>query len=143
MKAICLNRKAKYDYHILDTLECGIVLIGTEVKSLLQGKVSIEEAYATIENDEVWLINSDIQEYENARRENHKPKRQRKLLLHRDEIKKFAEKGTSKGFTLIPLSMYFANKKVKVELAVCQGKKKYDKRQAEKEKTAHKEIKAY
>lgn len=140
MKVICLNRRAKYDYHILDTLECGIVLIGTEVKSLLIGNVSIEEAYATIENGEVWLINSDIQEYEYGNRENHKPKRQRKLLLHRNEIRKFAEKGMSKGFTLIPISLYFSNKKIKVELAVCQGKKKYDKRQTEKEKEAKKQM---
>ena len=140
MKVICLNRRAKYDYHILDTLECGIVLSGTEVKSLLIGNVSIEEAYATIENGEVWLINSDIQQYEYGNRENHKPKRQRKLLLHRNEIRKFAEKGMSKGFTLIPISLYFSNKKIKVELAVCQGKKKYDKRQTEKEKEAKKQM---
>lgn len=141
MKLICKNRRATHEYHIYETLECGIVLVGTEVKSLCKGLVSLDEAYATIQNGEIWLINSDIQEYDMERQVKHKPKRERKLLLHKREIEKFAEKNSAKGFTLIPLQMYFKDSKVKVELAICKGKKLYDKRSAEKAKEAKKEMK--
>src|SRR5262245_66446805 len=101
------NRRALHEYHILDTLECGIVLTGTEVKSLRDGSCSLEDAYAKLEDGEVWLIGSDIPEYAMGNRLNHKPKRPRKLLLHRREIEKFAGKATQKGFTLVPLKIYF------------------------------------
>src|SRR5206468_303162 len=112
---ICRNRRAYHEYEILDTLECGLVLSGTEVKSLREHAGSLEDAYARIEDGEVWLVNSDIPEYTMGNRLNHKPKRRRKLLMHRREIAKFAAKASQKGFTLIPLRMYFRKGLVKVE----------------------------
>jgi SsrA-binding protein len=137
---ICRNRRAYHEYEILDTLECGLVLTGTEVKSLREHAGSLEDAYARIEDGEVWLINSDIPEYTMGNRLNHKPKRRRKLLLHRREIGKFAGKASQKGFTLIPLRMYFRKGLVKVELAVARGKAQHDKRQAKKKSEAQREI---
>src|SRR5260221_9673829 len=102
IRVICRNRRATHDYAILDTLECGLVLTGTEVKSLRDGHASLEDAYAKIEGGEVWLIGSDIPEYAMGNRMNHKPKRARKLLLHRREILKFAGKASQKGLTLVP-----------------------------------------
>ena len=107
VKPIARNKRAFHDYHVLDTLECGIVLTGTEVKSLRERSASLEDAYAKIDNGEVWLLGSDIPEYSMGNRMNHKPKRPRKLLLHRREINKFAGKATQRGFTLVPLKMYF------------------------------------
>lgn len=140
IKDICRNRRAFHEYEVLDRLECGVVLTGTEVKSLRDGQSSLEEAYAKIESDEVWLIGSDIPEYAMGNRMNHKPKRPRKLLLHRREIGRFAGKASQKGFTLVPLRMYFKNGKAKVELAVCRGKETHDKREALKKKDAEREI---
>jgi SsrA-binding protein len=130
---IALNRKAHYNFHIFEILECGIVLVGSEIKSIKNHKVSIEEAYAKVTNGEVWLINSDIAEYKQARF-NHAPKRPRKLLLHKIEIKKFAGKAMEKGFTLIPLKLYFVKNKAKVLLGVCKGKKQYDHRESIKKR---------
>ena len=107
IQIICRNKRATYEYNIFDTLECGIVLTGTEVKSLRESSVSLEDAYARIGDDEVWLIGSDIPEYSMGNRFNHKPKRPRKLLLHRREIAKFAGKASQQGFTLIPLRLVF------------------------------------
>lgn len=126
---ICTNRKAKREFEILDQLECGIELQGSEVKSIRAGNVSINEAYGRVENGQVWLVNLDIGEYSYANTMNHEPKRKRKLLLHRREIRKFAEASSDKGLTLIPLSMYFTRGLVKVKLAVGRGRKVYDKRQ--------------
>jgi SsrA-binding protein len=140
IKIICRNRRAFHEYFIEDTLECGIVLTGTEVKSLREGKGGIEDAYAKLEDGEVWLIGSDIPEYSMGNRLNHKPKRPRKLLMHRREIAKFAGKASQRGFTLVPLKMYFKNGRAKVELAVARGKQLYDKRQAAKKADAQKEI---
>lgn len=140
IKIICRNRRAFHDYAIEDTLECGIVLTGTEVKSLREGAGGLEDAYAKIEDDEVWLIGSDIPEYSMGNRMNHKPKRARKLLLHRREIAKFAGKASQRGFTLVPLKMYFKDGRAKVELAVARGKQLFDKRQAAKKSDAQKEI---
>jgi SsrA-binding protein len=140
IKDICRNRRAFHDYEVLDRLECGVVLTGTEVKSLRDGQSSLEESYARIESDEVWLIGSDIPEYAMGNRMNHKPKRPRKLLLHRREINRFAGKASQKGFTLVPLRMYFKNGKAKVELAVCRGKETHDKRESLKKKDAEREI---
>src|SRR6266446_3258731 len=141
IEVICRNRRARHDYHVFDTLECGIVLTGTEVKSLREGQSSLEDAYAKIEDGEVWLIGSDIPEYSMAHRMNHKPKRPRKLLLHRREIAKFAGKASERGFTLVPLRLYFKKGVAKVEIAVARGKKLFDKREAKKKADAQREIK--
>jgi SsrA-binding protein len=140
VKLISRNRRASHDYEILDTLECGIVLVGTEVKSLRESACNLEEAYARLDAGEVWLIGTDIPEYSKGNRLNHKPRRPRKLLLHRREIERFAGKASQRGFTLVPLRMYFRDGKAKVELAVCKGKQKYDKRQDLKKADAQKEI---
>jgi SsrA-binding protein len=140
VKIICRNRRAFHEYLIEDTLECGIVLTGTEVKSLREGAGGLEDAYAKIDDGEVWLIGSDIPEYSMGNRMNHKPKRPRKLLMHRREIAKFAGKASQRGFTLVPLKMYFKNGRAKVELAVGRGKQLHDKRQAAKKADAQKEI---
>lgn len=140
-KIICRNRRAFHDYDILDRLECGLVLTGTEVKSLRQGKASLEDAYARLEDGELWLLGADIPEYAQGTHANHHPKRPRKLLLHRDEINKFAGKATQRGYTLVPLRLYFRGGKAKVELAVAKGKKLHDKRETLKESEAAREIK--
>jgi len=140
IKQICRNKRAFHDYIIGDRLECGIVLTGTEVKSLREGRSSLEDAYAKIDDGEVWLIGSDIPEYSMAHRMNHKPKRPRKLLLHRREIVKFAGKASERGFTLVPLRMYFKSGLAKVELAIARGKQQHDKRQSLKKADAQKEI---
>lgn len=137
---ICRNRRAFYEYEVFDTLECGLVLTGTEVKSLRAGAGSLEDAYAKLEDGEVWLINCDIPEYTMAHRFNHRPKRPRKLLLHRREMEKFAGKATQRGFTLVPLKMYFKRGLAKVELAVARGKQQHDKRQDQKKVEAQKTI---
>ena len=140
IKDVCRNRRALHEYDILDRLECGLVLTGTEVKSLREGQASLEDAYAKIEGGEVWLIGSDIPEYAMGNRMNHKPKRTRKLLLHRREIARFAGKASQRGFTLVPVRMYFKNGRAKVELAVAKGKQLHDKRQSLKKKDADREI---
>jgi SsrA-binding protein len=140
VKDICRNRRAFHEYEVLDRLECGMVLTGTEVKSLRDGHVILEDAYARIDGSEVWLIGCDIPEYAMGNRMNHKPKRPRKLLMHRREIGRFAGKASQKGFTLVPLRLYFRNGRAKVELAVCRGKQLHDKRQAQKKADAQKEI---
>ena len=140
IKDICRNRRAFHEYEVLDRLECGLVLTGTEVKSLRDGHASLEDAYARVEGDEVWLIGSDIPEYAMGNRMNHKPKRPRKLLLHRREIEKFAGKASQRGFTLVPLSLYFKQGRAKVELAVARGKQLHDKRQDQKKAEAQREI---
>jgi SsrA-binding protein len=128
------NRKAFHDYHILDRWEAGIALVGSEVKSLRAGKANLQDAYARIEGGEVYLINAHISLYDPASRANHDPRRNRKLLLHKREIRRLIGKVVEKGLTLIPLSIYFKNGKVKVEIALATGKRKYDKRAAIKEK---------
>ncbi|MCC6421439.1 MAG: SsrA-binding protein SmpB [Gemmataceae bacterium] len=140
IQPICRNRRATHDYEIVDSLECGIVLTGTEVKSLREGSASLEDAYAKIDGGELWLIGSDIPEYTMGNRMNHKPKRPRKLLLHRREIAKFAGKASQRGLTLVPLKMYFKDGRAKVELAVAQGKAKHDKRESLKKAEADREM---
>lgn len=140
IQLICRNKRAFHEYEIFDTLECGLVLTGTEVKSLRAGAGSLEDAYAKIEDGEVWLINSDIPEYAMAHRFNHKPKRPRKLLMHRREVGKFAGKASQRGFTLVPLKMYFKEGLAKVELAVARGKQQYDKRQDQKKAEAERAM---
>jgi SsrA-binding protein len=140
IKLICRNKRAFHEYNLFERLECGIVLTGTEVKSLREGSSSLEDAYAKVEKGEVWLLGSDIPEYSMAHRLNHKPKRPRKLLLHRREIAKFAGKASERGFTLVPLRLYFKQGRAKVELAVARGKQLHDKRQALKTADAKRDI---
>ena len=129
-KNITVNRKARHEYAILQTYEAGIALQGTEVKALRQGKANLVDSYATIKENEVWLVSAHISPYEQGNIYNHEPTRTRKLLLNRSEIRKLIGKTKEKGLTLIPLRLYFKNGKVKVELALAKGKKVYDKREA-------------
>ena len=140
IKIITRNKRAFHEYEIHDTLECGLVRTGTEVKSLREGSGSLEDAYAKIDDGEVWLIGCDIPEYAMGNRMNHKPKRPRKLLLHRREIGKFAGKASERGFTLVPLKLYFKEGRAKVELAVARGKQLHDKRESKKKADAQREI---
>ena len=139
-RLIAQNRKARHHYEVVDTLECGIMLVGSEVKSLRAGQVSLEEAYGRMDRGEVWLVGCDIQEYKNANQLNHEPKRRRKLLLHRREILKFANQAYEKNFTLVPLKMYFKEGRAKVLLGVCKGKKQFDKRESIKKSDMQRDI---
>ena len=127
---IAANRKARFEYEIVDTTEAGIALLGPEVKALRAGKASLSDAYAEIRRGEVFLVNLHIGAYEQAGRENAPPRRARKLLLHRAEIRRLQGKVAERGFTLIPLQLYFKDGRAKVELALARGKRRYDKRQA-------------
>ena len=129
-KIVVRNRKASHDYFILDRYEAGIVLKGTEVKSLRQGNANLQDGYAVVKDGEVWLIGLHISPFEKGNINNHDPKRDRKLLLHRQEIRRMFGKLSQKGLTLVPLRIYFNKKVAKVELAVARGKKDYDKREA-------------
>jgi SsrA-binding protein len=124
----------------LDTLECGIALVGSEVKSLREGKVSIEEAYARVRAGEVWLVGCDIPEYAQANQFNHPPRRPRKLLLHRREIERFAGRAYEKGLTMVPLKMYFKGGRAKLLLGLCRGKQLHDKRQAMKQAEVRRDL---
>ncbi|QUQ68909.1 SsrA-binding protein SmpB [Kutzneria sp. CA-103260] len=139
-KAIATNRKARHDYSIVDTYECGVVLMGTEVKSLRAGRASLVDAFATVDDGEVWLRGLHITEYEMGTWTNHEPRRNRKLLLHKAEILKLIGKTKESGLSLVPLSMYFKDGKVKVELALAKGKKTWDKRQALAKRDAERET---
>lgn len=139
-KLICQNKKAWYNYSIEETYEAGISLLGSEVKSLREGKANLGDSYAKIKNGEIFLIDAHISAYSHANRFNHDPLRPRKLLLHKREIKRLIGKVQEKGFTLIPLRLYFSNGKAKVELGLAKGKKKYDKREALKRKAIEEEI---
>jgi SsrA-binding protein len=141
MAEIVSNPKARRDYHILETLEAGIVLKGTEVKSLRAGKGQIADAFARVENDEVWLYNAHIDEYSYGNLQNHQPKAPRKLLLNKNEIRKLFELASQQGYALVPLSLYWKTGKVKVALAVGRGKAQYDKRQAIKKRESERELK--
>ena len=135
-----LNRKARYDYAIEDTYEAGIVLTGTEIKSVRQGKVNIKDSYAIIRNDEIYLLNTHISIYEEGNRFNHEEDRTRKLLLHKREILKLKNKLELEGYTLIPLRFYFVKNKCKVEIGVCKGKKNYDKKESIKDRDIQREL---
>jgi len=125
---------------VLDTLECGIVLVGSEVKSLRTNGPSLDEAYARVDRGEVWLVGCDIPEYKNATMWNHEPKRRRKLLMHAREIRKFASQAYEKDLTLVPLKLYFKEGRAKVLLGICKGKKRYDKRESLKKKDMQRDI---
>ena len=133
-KLLARNRRAFYDYSVEENLECGIVLQGTEVKSLRDGKFSFSDSYAKIRDDELWLIGLHISEYSHGNINNHEPLRDRKLLIHRQELKRLKRKVDERGFTLIPLRIYLKGGRIKVELGVCRGKKSYDKRESIKER---------
>ncbi len=139
-KLIAQNKKARHDYHIGDTFEAGLVLMGTEVKSLRLGRASLAEAFATIDDGEVWLRNAHIPEYEFGTWKNHATRRSRKLLLNRREINKIAKELGESGKTLVPLSMYFSDGHAKVEIAVATGKKDWDKRQTIAKRDADREA---
>ncbi len=139
-KNIAQNRKARHNYTVLDSLECGIVLVGSEVKSLRAGHVSLDESYARVKGDEVWLVGCDIAEYFEASRFNHNPKRPRKLLMHRREVKRFAQKAKEKGLTLVPLEMHFKRGLAKVVVGLCRGKQRHDKREAMKDAQVKRDL---
>jgi len=139
-KVIAQNRKARHDYAIEDVFEAGLVLVGTEVKSLRAGRASLVDGYAFVDAGEVWLKGVHIPEYDEGSWTNHEPTRARKLLLNRNEISKIANKLKESGLTLIPLSMYFLDGKAKIEIGVARGRKNYDKRQALAAKDAAREV---
>ena len=139
-KIIAENRKARFDYFIEDTYECGIVLEGTEVKSVKNGNISFPDAFAEIKNGEVWVKNFHISEYSFSSIFNHDPDRPKKLLLHADEIKRLIRRVDEKGCTLIPLDFYLKDGRVKVTLGVCKGKKQYDKRATIKDRDVQRDI---
>ena len=140
MKVICQNRKAYHDYHIEETFEAGIALSGTEVKSLREGKANVKDSYVIIKDHEVFLLSCHISHYSHGNIMNHDPLRTRKLLLHRKEINRLWGKTAMRGFTLIPLKIYFKGPVAKVEIALAKGKKLFEKRETIKEKDARREI---
>ena len=140
IKVIAENRKAYHDYFIEERVEAGIILTGTEIKSVRHGRVNLKDSYARLENGELWLYQMHISPYEQGNRFNHDPLRKRKLLLHRSEIAKLVGKIQLQGLTLIPLRIYLKQGLAKIDLAVCRGKKNYDKRQDMAEKDAKREI---
>ena len=140
-KTIAENRKARHRFEILQQIECGVMLVGSEVKSLRSGSISLAEAYVRVEKGELWLIGADIAEYRQASFWNHKPKRSRKLLVHKKELTKLSIKAFTKGLTLVPLRMYFNGRGiVKIVVGVCRGKNVYDKREAGKTADARREM---
>lgn len=139
-KVVVSNRKARHDYAIIDTYEAGMVLMGTEVKSLRLGRASLTDAFATVDDGEVFLRNMYIPEYTMGSWTNHEPRRTRKLLLHREEIERLIGKTREGGLTLVPLQVYFSAGKVKVEIALAKGKKSYDKRQDLAKRDAQREV---
>jgi SsrA-binding protein len=140
-KLVADNRKARFNYEILDMLECGIQLVGSEVKSLRDGKLSLEESYARVKDGEVWLVGADIAEYPQATIWNHEPKRPRKLLMRSEQRRKFAGLAHEKGLTLVPLKVYFTDRGIcKVLLGLCRGKKLHDKRETLKRNDAKRDI---
>ncbi len=140
VKIICKNRKAFFNFEIEDTFEVGICLMGSEVKSLRDGKANLSDSYGKIRNGEIFLVDCHISPYSQANRENHEPLRDRKLLLHKQEIKKLTGKVAERGYSLIPLRMYFKKGKVKVEMGLARGKKNYDKRESIKKKDQRREL---
>ena len=139
-KLITSNRKARRDYFILDTFEAGLVLQGTEVKSLRDGKASLAEAYARIRGDEIFLVGAHIPEYKFGNRQNHEPTRPRKLLLHRKEIERLRGKTLEKGLTLVPLRLYWRRGRAKIEIGLARGKRDYDRRQDTMKREANREM---
>lgn len=140
-RTVVENRKARHRFEILEQLECGIRLVGSEVKSLREGKISLDEAYVRIKENEIWLVGCDIAEYRQANRWNHDPKRPRKLLVHSKQLKKLSSRAHEKGMTLVPLRLYFNSRGiVKVMVGVCRGKKLFDKRESQKTKDVKRDL---
>ena len=140
-RPVAENRKARHRFAVLESLECGIALTGSEVKSLRDGKLSLDEAYGRVKNGEVWLVGADIPEYPQATHWNHNPRRDRKLLMHRREMSKFASQAHEKGLTLVPLKVYFNERGVaKVLLGLCRGRKLHDKRENLKKADMQRDI---
>ncbi|MBW2058101.1 MAG: SsrA-binding protein SmpB [Deltaproteobacteria bacterium] len=137
---ISKNKRARFDFYIDETYEAGIVLTGTEVKSLRQGKVSLKDSYAKVKDGEIYLVDAHISPYTHGNRFNHDPDRPRKLLMHKREIRRLYGKSREKGYSLIPTKMYFKNGKVKVEIGLGKGKRAYDKRELLKQKTMEREV---
>lgn len=141
LRVVAENRKAKHRFEVLDSLECGIVLVGSEVKSLRAGKVSLAEAYARVKQGDAWLVGCDIAEYPQATLWNHEPKRSRKLLLHRHQMRRFANQAHEKGLTLVPLKIYFNPRGVaKVLVGLCRGRKLHDKREKLRKEDQRRDI---
>jgi len=140
IKIICKNRKAFFNFEVEDTFEAGIALVGSEMKSLRQGKVNLSDSYAKVIEGELFLVDAHIAAYDQANLQNHDPLRQRKLLMHAREIRKLAGKVAERGYSLVPLKLYFKNGKVKVELGLARGKKSYDKREAIRKKDERREL---
>ena len=141
-RVIADNRKALHDYHVLDTWEAGVALLGTEVKSIREGGVNLRDSYARLEDGEVWLLNVHISPYSHRGYAGHEDRRQRKLLMHRDEIRKLTGKVAEKGLTLVPLRMYFKRGRVKVALALVKGKQAHDKRETIRRREVDRETRA-
>ena len=139
-QVVASNRRARHDYEILDTFEAGIALLGPEVKSLRNGKANLTDGYAVIRRGEVFLTNVHVGPYEKAWRENAEPRRERKLLLHRAEISRLKGKLAERGLTLIPLQLYFTGGRAKVELGLCRGKRRYDKRQSIRQRETERDL---
>ena len=137
---IAVNRRARHEFHIEETLEAGIVLLGSEIKALREGKANLKDSYGRIDGDEVWLWNAHISPYAPASQFGHEPTRTRKLLLHREEISRLTGKVKERGLTLVPLRLYFKRGRAKVELALARGKKQHDKRDAIRERDVRREI---
>ncbi len=142
IKIIAQNRRARHNYHIVEQFEAGLVLRGTEVKSLRRGRASLQESYARVDGGEAYLINAHIEEYEAGNRFNHDPTRRRKLLMHRREIDRLIGWVDGRGLTLVPLKLYFRSGKAKVELALARGKKHHDRREELARREAEREVKA-
>ena len=140
IKTVASNRKARHDYIIEDSFEAGMALTGSEIKSIRAGQVNLRDSYATIRESELWLVNVHISPYKQANRENHEPRRDRKLLMHRREINRLTGKLQEKGLTLVPLQIYLKNGRAKVELGLARGKKLYDKRQSLRERTDQRQM---
>lgn len=140
IKNIAVNKKARHRFHIEDTVEAGLVLLGSEVKSLRQGRLSIAEGYVRLEDGEAWLVDVHIPPYEQANQQNHEPLRARKLLLHKKEIQRLIGKISRQGYTLVPMRLYFKHGKAKLEIGLGRGKKQHDKRQDERASDARREI---
>ncbi len=141
-KLLASNRAAFHEYHILDKYEAGIALTGTEVKSVLGGRVQLKEGYVAIRDGEAWLFNAHISPYSHGNRENHDPLRTRKLLLHRREIERLDEATVKQGMTLVATRIYLKNRRIKIEVAIARGKKMYDKRETELKRTVERETRA-
>ncbi len=141
-KALAANRAAFHNYHISDKYEAGIALTGTEVKSVMGGRVQLKESYVAVRDGEVWLFNAHISPYSHGNRENHEPLRTRKLLLHRREIGRLEEASVKQGMTLVPTRVYLKNGRIKLEVGVARGKKMYDKRETEMRRTIDRETQA-